>query len=49
MRLATASLTTGQLEGDTLVVTELSRLGRSLQDLITIVTDLRRRQVGFRS
>ncbi|MGA9309199.1 MAG: recombinase family protein [Pseudonocardiaceae bacterium] len=37
------------LEGDTLVVTELSRLGRSLQDLITIVTDLRRRQVGFRS
>ncbi len=37
------------LEGDTLVVTELSRLGRSLQDLITIVADLRRRQVGFRS
>jgi DNA invertase Pin-like site-specific DNA recombinase len=37
------------LEGDTLVVTELSRLGRSLQDLITIVTDLRRRTVGFRS
>jgi DNA invertase Pin-like site-specific DNA recombinase len=37
------------LEGDTLVVTELSRLGHSLQDLITIVTDLRHRQVGFRS
>jgi DNA invertase Pin-like site-specific DNA recombinase len=37
------------LEGDTLVVTELSRLGRSLQDLITIVADLRRRNVGFRS
>jgi hypothetical protein len=35
------------LEGDTLVVTELSRLGRSLQDLITIVADLRRRNVGF--
>jgi DNA invertase Pin-like site-specific DNA recombinase len=31
------------------VVTELSRLGRSLQDLITIVADLRRRNVGFRS
>ena len=37
------------LEGDTLVVTELSRLGRSLQDLITIVAELRRRKVGFRS
>ncbi len=37
------------LEGDTLVVTELSRLGRSLQNLITIVADLRRRKVGFRS
>jgi DNA invertase Pin-like site-specific DNA recombinase len=37
------------LEGDTLVVTELSRLGRSLQDLITIVADLRRHNVGFRS
>jgi Resolvase, N terminal domain len=37
------------LEGDTLVVTELSRLGCSLQDLITIVTDLRRHNVGFRS
>ena len=35
--------------GDTLVVTSLDRLGRSLQDLITIVTDLRRRDVGFRS
>lgn len=31
------------------MVTELSRLGRSLQDLITIVADLRRRNVGFRS
>jgi Resolvase, N terminal domain len=37
------------LEGDTLVVTELSRLGRSLQDLITIVADLRRRNVGAHS
>lgn len=35
--------------GDTLVVLSLDRLGRSLQDLITIVADLRRRGVGFRS
>ncbi len=35
--------------GDTLVVTRLDRLGRSLQDLITVVSDLRRRGTGFRS
>lgn len=35
--------------GDTLVVPSLDRLARSLQDLITIVGDLRRRDVGFRS
>lgn len=35
--------------GDTLVVLSLDRLARSLQDLITIVADLRRRGVGFRS
>ena len=35
--------------GDTLTVHELSRLGRSLQDLIAIVGDLRRRGIGFRS
>lgn len=35
--------------GDTLVVLSLDRLSRSLQDLITIVADLRRREVGFRS
>jgi len=35
--------------GDTLVVLSLDRLARSLQDLITIVGDLRRREVGFRS
>lgn len=35
--------------GDTLVVPSLDRLSRSLQDLIAIVTDLRRRGVGFRS
>jgi DNA invertase Pin-like site-specific DNA recombinase len=35
--------------GDTLVVPSLDRLSRSLQDLITLVADLRRRGVGFRS
>jgi DNA invertase Pin-like site-specific DNA recombinase len=35
--------------GDTLVVTSLDRLARSLQELITLVADLRRRGVGFRS
>jgi DNA invertase Pin-like site-specific DNA recombinase len=35
--------------GDTLVVPALDRLSRSLQDLITVVGDLRRRQVGFTS
>ncbi|WP_435828110.1 recombinase family protein [Nocardia testacea] len=35
--------------GDTLVVASLDRLGRSLQDLISIVADLRRRGIGFRS
>ncbi|WP_214103261.1 recombinase family protein [Acrocarpospora catenulata] len=35
--------------GDTLVVLSLDRLGRSLQDLINIVGELRRRGVGFRS
>ncbi len=35
--------------GDTLVVPSLDRLSRSLQDLITMVGDLRKRQVGFTS
>lgn len=35
--------------GDTLVVLSLDRLSRSLQDLIHLVADLRRRNVGFRS
>ena len=35
--------------GDTLVVPALDRLGRSLQDLIATVTDLRGRDVGFTS
>lgn len=35
--------------GDTLVVTRLDRLSRSLQDLIATVADLRRRGAGFRS
>jgi hypothetical protein len=33
--------------GDTLVVPSLDRLSRSLQDLIGLVAELRRRQVGF--
>ncbi|MFB6985266.1 recombinase family protein [Streptomyces sp. NPDC056178] len=36
-------------EGDTLVVPSLDRLGRSLQDLIAIVSGLRKRGVGFTS
>lgn len=35
--------------GDTLVVPSLDRLGRSLQDLITIVAALRKQGIGFRS
>lgn len=35
--------------GDTLVVASLDRLSRSLQDLIGMVAELRRRGVGFRS
>lgn len=35
--------------GDTLVVPSLDRLSRSLQDLITLVAQLRRSGIGFRS
>ncbi|MFR9794092.1 recombinase family protein [Streptomyces sp. MB22_4] len=35
--------------GDTLVVPSLDRYGRSLQDLITMVGDLRKREIGFTS
>jgi DNA invertase Pin-like site-specific DNA recombinase len=35
--------------GDTLIVWKLDRLGRSLRDLITMLDDLKRRQVKFRS
>jgi DNA invertase Pin-like site-specific DNA recombinase len=35
--------------GDTLVVGSLDRLSRSLQDLIGLIAELRRRRVGFRS
>lgn len=35
--------------GDTLVVPALDRLGRSIQDLISIVAGLRKRGIGFRS
>lgn len=36
-------------EGDTLVVWRLDRLGRSLKDLVDIITDLEQRGVAFRS
>ena len=36
-------------QGDTLVVWRLDRLGRSLKDLVTIITDLEERGVAFRS
>ncbi|MGA5069184.1 recombinase family protein [Streptomyces exfoliatus] len=36
-------------EGDTLVVPSLDRLGRSIQDLIAIVSGLRDRGIGFTS
>ncbi len=35
-------------EGDTLVVWKLDRLGRNLRHLVTLVEDLRHRQVGFK-
>ena len=35
--------------GDTLVVWKLDRLGRSLKDLITRITELQNRQIGFKS
>lgn len=35
--------------GDTLVVPSLDRYGRSIQDLINMVADLRHRQIGFTS
>ncbi|MFJ3146163.1 recombinase family protein [Streptomyces halstedii] len=36
-------------EGDTLVVPSLDRLGRSVHDLIALVSGLRERGVGFTS
>lgn len=36
-------------KGDTLVVWRLDRLGRSLKDLVTIITELEERGVAFRS
>src|SRR4051812_10718948 len=35
--------------GDTLVVWKLDRLGRSLKDLITRITELNNRKIGFKS
>lgn len=36
-------------EGDTLLVWRLDRLGRSLKELIEIITNLEEREIGFRS
>ena len=36
-------------EGDTLIVWRLDRLGRSLNDLIKILSDFEERKIGFRS
>ena len=35
--------------GDTLVVWRLDRLGRSMQHLVSVITDLKERKVGFKS
>jgi DNA invertase Pin-like site-specific DNA recombinase len=36
-------------EGDIIVVSELSRMGRSLGDLLNIITELKNKKVGFTS
>ena len=35
--------------GDTLVITSIDRLGRSLKDLISIIHDLKEKSIGFLS
>ncbi|MFL5253063.1 MAG: recombinase family protein [Rhodopila sp.] len=46
---AAATLTSYVRVGDTLVVWKLDRLGRSLKDLITRITKLNDRKIGFKS
>lgn len=36
-------------EGDTLIVWRLDRLGRSLKDLVEVITSLEERNIGFKS
>jgi DNA invertase Pin-like site-specific DNA recombinase len=48
-RLGLAAVLKAAREGDTLVVWRLDRLGRTMIDLIKLVTDLEARGVGFRS
>jgi DNA invertase Pin-like site-specific DNA recombinase len=48
-RIGLAEALTYVLKGDTLVVWRLDRLGRSLPHLITTMTDLEERGIGFKS
>ncbi|WP_459958384.1 recombinase family protein [Mycobacterium avium] len=48
-RPALAELVATSAEGDTVVVSRLDRLGRSLPELLTLVADLTARGVGLRS
>ena len=48
-RPALAEMLAAAVAGDTVVVTRLDRLGRSLPDLLGLVEDLAARDVGLRS